>query len=369
MLDLCTYLFIYFLVAGAFTAFFNQVWEKKRDSEMAYQKFLNEQQLRQSQKQQQNSIRRKHDPLPEPPTKRPANFEDEVNRRRSLSDRQPVSPKSHHRRSEGTLDESEIDPYAVFEKSKSNAPYSSIEAVKSSLQARDSRGSDELQPYATSTPNALFLSLQRGGVIPGSTPPSNDVWQKRDSKTEDLYAQVDLSRKRSFRKSKELTMNDSEVNLIENTLYANANLVQQQKTARETPPLGKEPPPPIPQRKYDLREDFPPADSGTDTLKSNYDEGYNTFRTEDLKEENPYAAVDDLKPRPTSISVEDPYSLRVKEKISLFNNKMVLPKQDVWVKMSARQQESHSSVPDLNRKGSDIEAPLAQQEVQCAYLM
>ena len=296
------------------------------------------------------------------------NIEDEINRRRSLSDRQPVSPKSHHRRSEGTFDDSEIDPYAVFVKPMPNAPYSSIEAVKSTLQARDSRGSDELQPYATSTPNALFLSLQRGGAIPGGTQPSNDVWHKRESKTEELYAQVDLSRKRSFRKSKELTMNDSEVNLIENTLYANANLVQQQKTARETPPLVKEAPPPIPQRKYNLSEDFPPADSGTDTMKSNYDEGYNTFRTGDLKEENPYAAVDDLQPRPPSISVEDPYSLRVKEKINFFNNKMVLPKQDVWVRMNARQQEAHSSVPDLNRKGSDEEAPLAQQEVQCACL-
>lgn len=350
-------------LAGAFTAFFNQVWEKKRDSEMAYQKFLNEQQLRQSQKQQQNSIRRKHDPLPEPPCKKPANIEDEINRRRSLSDRQPVSPKALNRRSERTAEDTEIDPYAVSERPKVIATYSTIETVKNSLQARDSRGSDELQPYATSTPNALFLSLQQGGPVAGSTPPNNDVWQKRENKTEHQYAQVDLSRKRSFRKSKELTMNDSEVNLIENTLYANANLVQQQKSARETPPMVQDDPPPIPQRKYNMSEDFPPADSGTDTMRSNCDEGYNTFRTEDDKEENPYAAVADLQPRPTSMPVGDPYSLRVKEKIDFFNNKMVIPNQDVWVKMNARQQEVHSSVPDLNRKSSDIEAPLAQQEV------
>lgn len=351
-------------VAGAFTAFFNQVWEKKRDSEMAYTKFLNEQQLRQSQKQQHNQIRRKHDPLPEPPCKKPTNIEDEINRRRSLSERQPVSPKLHQRRSEGTLDESEIDPYAVFEKAKPIAPYSSIEAVKNTIQAqRDSKGSDELQPYATSTPNALFLSLQRGSAVPGSTPPSSDVWQKRDSKTEELYAQVDLSRKRSFRKSKELTMNDSEVNLIENTLYANANLVQQQKSARETPPTAREVPPPIPRRNYNVNEDFPAADSGTDTLRSVDDEGYNTFRNDNHKEENQYATVADFQPRAASISVEDPYSLRVKEKINFFNNQLVLPKQDVWVKMNARQQDIHSSVPDLNRKSSGIEAPLAQQEV------
>ena len=335
---------------------------------MAYQKFINEQQLRQSQKQQQNQIRRKHDPLPEPPCKKPANIEDEINRRRSLSERQTVSPKLHQRLSEGALDESEINPYAVFEKSKHIAPYSSIQDVKSTIQARDSRGSDELQPYATSTPNALFLSLQRGGAVPGGTP-TNDVWQKRDGKTEELYAQVDLSRKRSFRKSKELTMNDSEVNLIENTLYANANLVQQQKSARETPPTVFEAPPPIPRRNYNLSEDFPLADSRTDTLRSIDDEGYNTFKNDDRKEENPYAAVVDLLPRPSSISAEDPFSLRVKEKIDFFNNKVVAPKQDVWVKMNARQPDIHSSVPDLNRKSSNVEAPLAQQEVWYAYLV
>ena len=331
---------------------------------MAYQKFLNEQQLRQSQKQQQNQIRRKHDPLPEPPSKKPTSIEDEFNRRRSLSERQPVSPKSSNRRSEGTIDEAEINPYAVFEKAKPIAPYSSVEAVKNTIQARNSRGSDELQPYATSTPNALFVSLQRGSAVSGSTPPTKDVWQKRDSKTEELYAQVDLSRKRSFRKSKELTMNDSEVNLIENTLYANANLVQQQKSARETPPMTREAPPPVPRRNYDLSEDFPPADSGTDTLRSIDDEGYNTFRTDDHKEENPYAAVADLQPRQPAISVEDPYSLRVKDKINFFNNKVVLPKQDVWVMQ--QQDVHHTSVPDLKRTGSDIEAPLAQQEVESA---
>ena len=347
--------------AGAFAAFFNQVWEKKRESEAAYAKFQTEQQLRLSQKQHNNTIRSRNDPLPEPPSKRPAHSQDEVNRRRSLSDRQqpqPVSPKSVHRMSEGTLDDSEINPYAVF-----NSVRRPVDAAKSS-QARDSRGSGELQPYATSTPNALFLSLQQGGSVPGATPPSDSVWQKRESKTEDLYAQVDLSRKRSFRKSKDLTMNDSEVNLIENTLYANNNLVQSQKSARDTPPTTREASPPLPKRNYDLSEDFPPADNRTDTLRSVDDEGYNTFKNDDRKEENPYAAVADVQPRPPSIAVEDPYFMRVKEKINFFNNKVVLPRQDVWVKMDARQGEVRSSVPDLHRKGSDMGAPLAQQEVR-----
>lgn len=344
---------------GAFAAFFNDVWEKKRDSEMAYQKFLNEQQLRQSEKQHQVSVRRKHDPLPEPPSKKPTNIEDEINRRRSLN-RHPSLPKQDYEQLEETSEESDINPYAVYEKEVPMPGYSAIEAVKNTDQARNSRGSDDLVPYATSTPNALFLSLQRGGALPGTTVPNNEVWQKRESKTEDLYAKVDLSRKRSFRKSKELAMNDSEVNLIENTLYANANLVQQQKSARETPPAKLELPPPIPQRKYNLDEDFPPADSGTDTLRSNCDEGYNTFKNDNRKEENIYAAVADLQPRPRPVSAEDPYSLRVREKIDLFNNKLQ-PRQDVWVKMSVRQetrQDIHSSEPNLN----NVEAPLAQQE-------
>lgn len=327
---------------------------------MAYAKFQADQQLRLSQKQHNNQIRSRNDPLPEPPSKRPAHSEDEFSRRRSLSDRQqPASPKTAHRMSEGAIDDDEINPYAVF-----NSIKRPVDATKNS-QARDSRGSGELQPYATSTPNALFLSLQQGGGVPGATPASDSVWQKRESKTEDMYAQVDLSRKRSFRKSKDLTMNDSEVNLIENTLYANNNLVQSQKSARETPPTAREAPPPLPKRNYNLSEDFPPANSRTDTLRSIDDEGYNTFKHDDHKEENPYAAVADLQPRPPSISVEDPYFLRVKEKIDFFNNKVVMPRQDVWVKMDARQEEIHSSVPDLhrNRKGSDMEAPLAQQEV------
>lgn len=342
--------------AGAFAAFFNQVWEKKVDSEIAYAKFQAQQKLR-------PSTRTKHDPLPEPPSMRQTHSEDEF-RGRSLSDsQQPVSPKSANRRSEGTLDDSEINPYAVFSSVKKP-----VDAAKIS-QARDSRGSGDLQPYATSTPNALFLSLKKGEGAPGGhpprgTPPSNDVWQKRESKTEELYAQVDLSRKRSFRKSKDLTMNDSEVNLIENTLYANNNLVQSQKSARETPPTAREAPPPLPNRNYNLSEDFPPANSRTDTLRSIDDEGYNTFKNNDRKEENPYAAVADVQPRPPSISVGDPYFLRVSEKIDFFNNKVVMPRNDVWVKMNARPEEIHSSVPsDLHRKGSDVEAPLAQQEV------
>mgnify|MGYP007058650464 CR=1 FL=1 len=44
----------------------------------------------------------------------------------------------------------------------------------------------------------------------------------------------------------------------------------------------------------------------------------------------------------------------------------MLPKQDIWVKMDARQEKSkeiYSSVPELNKQGADVEAPLAQQEV------
>lgn len=264
--------------------------------------------------------------------------------------------------SEGTIDDAEINPYAVF-----NSVRRPVDTAKRD-QARDSRGSGELQPYATSTPNALFLSLQQGGGVPGATPPSDSVWQKRESKTEELYAQVDLSRKRSFRKSKDLTMNDSEVNLIENTLYANNNLVQSQKSARDTPPTTCEATPPLPKRNYDLSEDFPPADSRTDTLRSVDDEGYNTFKNDDRKEENPYAAVADVQPRPPSIAVEDPYFLRVKEKIDFFNNKVVMPRQDVWVKMDARQGEVRSSVPDLHTKGSNMGAPLAQQEVKTYFV-
>ena len=182
------------------------------------------------------------------------------------------------------MDDSEINPYAVFDSVRKP-----VDAMKNG-EARDSRGSSELQPYATSTPNALFMSLKQNSV-PNNTPQSSDVWQKRENKSEDLYAQVDLSRKRSFRKSKDLAMNDSEVNLIENTLYANNNLVQSQKSARETPPTARETPPPVPKRNYDLSEDFPPvvppvvppADARMDTLRSNDDDAITRSRMRTLR--------------------------------------------------------------------------------------
>lgn len=46
--------------------------------------------------------------------------------------------------------------------------------------------------------------------------------------------------------------------------------------------------------------------------------------------------------------------MKVKEKIDFFNNKMVILKYDVWVKMNVRQDEFYLFVFDFYRKELDV---------------
>lgn len=141
-------------------------------------------------------------------------------------------------------------------------------------------------------------------------------------------------------------MNESEVNLIENSLYANPNMV-----ARDRPP-------PIPDRPLNLDDDYNPNDSGVDTLRSNLN-GYSSIADRPknrLYEEIPQTPTthknrDDLEEL-------DPYQLEFDKKVQMFNEKSREPESEVWIK----RRDQRNSVPDLYSKIK--KAPLAPQEVR-----
>ena len=346
-------LFCLFLdpLAGAFATFFNKVWEKKPDSETEYAKFLTEQHLRQTQMKHIKFRRTKQDPLPEPPSKKTNRTKNDSPRRRSYSDRLALSPKSHHRLSESALPDPDISPYAVGGNTKKGNIY------------EEAHTRNDMQPYATSTPNPVFVSIQKPQAgdqqSTGNTPTRSDVWEKRPGKKESYYASVNFSKKRLSRKSDDSSMDDSEVNLIENSLYANKNLSKMSHSGESS-----EEPPPLPQRNYNLREEFPPAADANGLSNHIEDEGYSTIPSNHQRTDRPYESVQQ---RPVDNSQQDPSTFNFKDKIKLFEREMKydLLGDDVWVKMNLSPSEHlRASFPELPRRGAEDDlAPLAQQEV------
>lgn len=334
------------LPGGLFAAFFNRVWEKKGDSEMAYTDFMNEQHARQEHRLQLKK-RSVHDPLPAPPDVRLAGSDNELRRRRTASEHLPGSPKSFHRLSANNLDDT--------------TPYAEFSPEQKALIAAKSGSGEHLIPM-TSTPNTALTNNMTNEEK--STTPLNS---ERRHRGDNIYAVPDKTRKRSFRKSKDASaFNESEVNLIENSLYANPNLVS------GTGAGYSEIPPPLPDRMDNYDEDYPPNDSGVDTLRSMHN-GYSTInsearnnviRTENRKSTGSsrlYEEIPNTDP-PASPMEKDPYQYNVRTKIQMFDEKTKHDntKQDVWVKRT-KATDHRNSVPDLYSKVK--KAPLAQQEV------
>ncbi|XP_048580829.1 rho GTPase-activating protein 5-like isoform X3 [Nematostella vectensis] len=333
---------------GLFASFFNRVWNKKGESESAYAKFITEQQKRYERKQDFKR-RSRHDPLPEIPNK-PVK-RSESHRPRSVSEHLAVSPRTKHRLSTGNLDDA--SPYAEF----------------TGKQLREGE-------HLTSTPNALFTNHNQKDANGPKTPLNiTDEWEKRElggvlsdeERNEGLYARIDKTKKKMNQRSGSAgggdvnAMNESEVNLIENSLYANKNLAPAVLISGDS---RGHTPPPLPHRMYNLDEDFGymPNDSGVDTLQSN-DPGYSTIPSE-LDQRYRERVYEEARTQPNGTPKvfsfedhEDPYALRVRDKIKMFDEKQ---QQEVWVRRT-KTREHRNSVPDLvyrqNRK-----APLAQQE-------
>lgn len=372
--------------AGAFAAFFNQSWEKKGESEEAYAQFIEDQHKRFILKQK-NEARRE---LPELP---PAKQEKGKHRQRCHSERMLASPRTRHKSMENQFSsKSELEDPDI-------EPYAEMNAIRNSVFL-NSRSTEELSnptPYATSTPNTFLANnLHPAGNNP-ATPRSCLEWEKREladsRRKDDIYAVVDLSRKRSFRKSKGVSMDDSEVNLIENSLYANKNLAQSQRSSESD---SRNTPPPLPERHYGLTDfGLQLPTSRTDTIRSGNsldDEGYSTIqkdqeaqinRTNDPRYEEVRSPMDKKyeevsspdqtsSSRNESTSGPDPYTMSFNSKLEFFNKKNYnflaeiernIP-QDVWVKRDVKQGGSRTSYPNLLRQPSyGPRAPLAQQEV------
>ena len=143
--------------AGAFAVFFNRVWEKKSESEEAYEEHLASQSL------SDTLHHKKHRPLPEvppSPTARKANH-----RNRSLSERHHESPTLVTREihgSSGSLNAAEhpppfevslvddVGPYAVVKRTSFPA---SLDASRPQFTSTPNASSaEEVNPYASSTP-------------------------------------------------------------------------------------------------------------------------------------------------------------------------------------------------------------------------
>ena len=402
--------FSHVLLAGAFAAFFNQAWDRKGESEEEYALFLEEQNKRLALKQKNEAKRE----LPELPAEKQQKTKP---RRRYPSERLSMSPKIKRR-----LHENRFSSQSQYE-DPDIAPYAEFNAVKNNM-LQLSHSSEDLQhpsPYATSTPNAFLANNLHPGADNASTPLSCLEWEKREvndsKKKEDIYAKVDLSRKPPFRKSRDTTMDDSEVNLIENSLYANKNLAQSQRSSgsdlRNTPP-------PLPERGY-LSSNFGfevPTASRTDTIntvRSQDDEGYSTIQTDhehattrragdrryeevQLQGDRKTSGQDDggstqrfeeiQSPlgRKSSTRTDsnsghdsfDPYTMSFNSKLEFFNKKNIdfTPVErnmttDVWVRRDeiSKQPGSRTSYPNVSRQPSfGPRAPLAQQEVQFPQL-
>ncbi|XP_031562663.1 rho GTPase-activating protein 5-like isoform X2 [Actinia tenebrosa] len=318
---------------GLFAAFFNRVWEKKDDSEMAYAEFMKEQRARQEHRLQLKK-RSVHDPLPAPPNAR----------RRTASEHLPASPRAHHRLSASNLDDT--SPYAEFSPEQ-----------KALIAAKSSSG-EHLVPM-TSTPNTALTNH-----MTNEEKPETPLNPERRPRGDDIYAVPDKTRKKSFRKSKDASaFNESETNLIENSLYANPNLVSNTGAGYD------EIPPALPDRMYNYDEDYPPDDSGVDTLRSILN-GYSTInseainnvnRAENRKSTGSSRVYEEIPHANPPASPKDPYQYNVRTKIQMFDEKTKHDntKQDVWVKRT-KPTDHRNSVPDLYSKVK--KAPLAQQE-------
>lgn len=146
-------------------------------------------------------------------------------------------------------------------------------------------------------------------------------------------------------------MNESEMNLIENSLYANPNMAAQAH-------LPSDQPPPLPDRPLNLDDDYNPNDSGVDTLRSVYN-GYSSIsdrRQNKVYEEIPHTPSTH---RGIDQDEQDPYQLEFNKKVQMFNEKAREPESEVWIK----RRDHRNSVPDLCSKMK--KAPLAPQEVMC----
>lgn len=141
------------------------MWDKKPDSELAYDIFSQEQRAR----QRESTKRNVHDPLPAPPSQFMNNKTPvEVNRRRTASERLPTPPPLRHRLSANDLDDT--SPYAEF----------SAE-TKALIKAKSGHA---LTIPMTSTPNAIDNHMP---VEKGTTPITAG---ERRSHGDDIYAEV-----------------------------------------------------------------------------------------------------------------------------------------------------------------------------------
>lgn len=156
-------------IGGLFSPFFNSVWDKKLQSELAYDIFQQEQRLQ----RQECTKRNVHDPLPAPPPQ--INFinksEIQLTRRRTASERRPSPPPMRHRLSANNLDDT--------------SPYAEFSAETKALMKANSAG-NELGVPLTSTPNVLSNHVTPG--VKGATPLNPD--RRSRGNMEDIYAEV-----------------------------------------------------------------------------------------------------------------------------------------------------------------------------------
>ena len=260
-------------VAGAFAVFFNRVWEKKKDSEMAYADYL----------QRSDTLpRRKHDPLPEVPGS-PQSLK--TTRNRSYSERHYETPGSQEMHSGLSIQEKplnfsvddELSPYAIVKRN------SYPELLPGDMSARD------IQPYKTSTPNAG--SAEDVNPYASSTPLTSEVFVKEESgdKFDHLYSKVDKALIKKLAEAEGLK-GHKDTSFVENSLYANKNLQGHSGMFEDADDV----PPPVPTRNfnsgdfdddpsvgYDVKEEGEQqAETGYSTIRStmsnNHDEGYST---------------------------------------------------------------------------------------------
>ncbi|KAK3754599.1 hypothetical protein QZH41_007461 [Actinostola sp. cb2023] len=318
---------------GLFSPFFNSVWDKKSDSELAYEIFIQEQRAQ----RQDFKKRNVHDPLPAPPERNLVKNNNDITRRRTGSERLPSPPPLRHRLSANDLDDT--SPYAEFK-------------ADTNVLLKTHSGNEMMVPM-TSTPSVIANHMPDEDKA--STPVNPDRHGR--SNVEDIYAEVDKTKKKSFRKSKDVSkMNESEVNLIENSLYANPNLAAQRVNTPGNPP-------PLPNRMYNIDDKYNTNDSGVDTLRSMYN-GYSTISDQQPARHRVYEEIHLTPATPTrhgsqAEEEKDPYQLDFMKKVQMFDEKSRCrpPEHEVWVK----RRDHRNSVPDLYSKMK--KAPLAQQEV------
>lgn len=303
-----------------------------------------------------------------------------------------MSPKTQQR-----LRENRHSSNSQFE-NPDIVPYAELATVRNNF-FHNSHSAEDLcnpSPYATSTPNAFLANNLHPAVDDASTPLNCREWEKREieelrrKEAIPIYAKVE---RRSSRKSRDASIDDSKENLIENSLFANKNLVQSQRSSSS---FSHSTPPPLPERQYGL-EDFNnfqlPASSQNDTIRSEQsqdDEGYSTIQKDHegaefnhigdrLYEEvslptvRNYEVSSPDRNRNNSSSGPDPYTMSFNSKLEFFNKKnySFLPEndhnmtEDVWKKRDVKPAVSRTSYPNYLRQPSyGPRAPLAQEEVK-----